>query len=91
MSRALSEVLTEEYSRYGIHVATVIIDGYIDSPGTRSLLDYAGDKPLPSATRPRVLIDPTQIAEAYYFLHTQHRSCWTHEIQVTPFDQIPEH
>lgn len=89
MSRALSQVLTEEYSRYGIHVATVIIDGYIDSPGTRALVNYAGSKPMPSSTKPRVLLDPTKIAEAYYYLHTQDRSCWTHEIQLTPFDQKP--
>lgn len=89
MSRALSQVLTEEYSGYGIHVATVIIDGYIDSPGTRALLDYVGDKPLPSTTRPTLLLDPTKIADTYFFLHTQDRSCWTHEIQVTPFNQKP--
>jgi NAD(P)-dependent dehydrogenase (short-subunit alcohol dehydrogenase family) len=89
MSRALSQVLTEEYSRYGIHVATVIVDGYIDSPGTRALIDYAGSKPLPGSTKPTVLIDPTKIAEAYYYLHIQDRSCWTHEIQLTPFDQKP--
>ncbi|HSV81634.1 MAG TPA: SDR family oxidoreductase [Ramlibacter sp.] len=91
MSRALSQVLTEEYSRFGIHVATVIVDGYIDSPGTRALLDYAGSTPMPGATRPTVLVDPTKIAEAYYYLHTQDRSCWTHEIQLTPFDQVPAH
>jgi NAD(P)-dependent dehydrogenase (short-subunit alcohol dehydrogenase family) len=89
MSRTLSQVLTEEYSQYGIHVATVIIDGYIDSPGTRALLDYAGTKPFPSSTRPRTLLDPRRIADAYFYLHSQDRSCWTHEIQLTPFDQKP--
>ena len=37
MMRALAQVLTEEYSEHGIHVANVVIDGLIDSPGTRSL------------------------------------------------------
>src|SRR6476469_6072304 len=37
LMRALAQVLTEEYSEHGIHVANIIIDGTIDSPGTRSL------------------------------------------------------
>ena len=35
--RTLAQVLTEEYSEYGVHVANVVIDGLIDSPGTRAL------------------------------------------------------
>src|SRR5712671_6122038 len=37
MMRTLAQVLTEEYSEHGIHVANVVIDGTIDSPGTRAL------------------------------------------------------
>src|SRR6478609_2476989 len=37
MMRALAQVLTEEYSEHGIHVANIVIDGLIDSPGTRAL------------------------------------------------------
>src|SRR5205809_6200676 len=37
MMRTLAQVLTEEYSEHGIHVANVVIDGLIDSPGTRAL------------------------------------------------------
>jgi NAD(P)-dependent dehydrogenase (short-subunit alcohol dehydrogenase family) len=36
MMRTLAQVLTEEYSEHGVHVANVIIDGLIDSPGTRA-------------------------------------------------------
>ena len=76
MMRTLAQVLTEEYSRFGIHVANVVIDGLIDSPGTRAL-------PL-AQQRPEMVIDPVKIAEAYHYLHTQDRSCWTHELQLTP-------
>jgi hypothetical protein len=34
--RTLAQVLTEEYSEHGVHVANVVIDGLIDSPGTRA-------------------------------------------------------
>ena len=32
-----------------------------------------------------------KIAEAFYYLHTQDRSCWTHELQLTPFPTKPSH
>ena len=30
-----------------------------------------------------------KIAEAFFYLHTQDRSCWTHELQLTPFPTKP--
>lgn len=81
MMRTLSQVLTEEYSEHGIHVANVVIDGLIDSPGTR-LLPKAQDNP-------RSIMNPVKIAEGFYYLYTQDRSCWTHELQMTPHPNIP--
>ena len=76
MMRTLAQVLTEEYSEYGVHVANVVIDGLIDSPGTREL---------PRAQKnPEAVMNPVRIAEAFYYLHTQDKSCWTHELQLTP-------
>jgi NAD(P)-dependent dehydrogenase (short-subunit alcohol dehydrogenase family) len=83
MMRALAQVLTEEYSEYGVHVANVVIDGTIDSPGTRAL---------PKARKqPDTVINPAKIADAFYYLHTQDRSCWTHELQLTPFPVKPSY
>jgi NADP-dependent 3-hydroxy acid dehydrogenase YdfG len=78
LMRTLAQVLTEEYSEHGVHIANVIIDGTIDSPGTHAL-----------QRNPDALIDPARIAEAFYYLHTQHPSCWTHDIQLTPFVSKP--
>ena len=83
MMRALSQVLTEEYSEHGIHVANVVIDGTIDSPGTRMLPK--------SQQNPDLIMNPVKIAEAFYYLHTQDRSCWTHELQLTPFPTKPSY
>ena len=81
MMRTLAQVLTEEYSEHGVHVANVIIDGLIDSPGTRAL---------PRAQKqPEVVMNPMKIAEAFWYLHTQDRSCWTHDLQLTPFFTKP--
>jgi len=83
MMRTVAQVLTEEYSEHGIHVANIVIDGLIDSPGTRAL---------PRAhNNPDIIINPMKIAEAFFYLHTQDRSCWTHELQLTPFTTKPSH
>jgi NAD(P)-dependent dehydrogenase (short-subunit alcohol dehydrogenase family) len=76
LMRALAQVLTEEYSEHGVHVANIVIDGLIGSPGTNAL-------PV-AQKRPEVVMDPEKIAEAYWYLHTQDRSAWTHELQLTP-------
>jgi NAD(P)-dependent dehydrogenase (short-subunit alcohol dehydrogenase family) len=81
MMRALAQVLTEEYSVHGVHVANVIIDGLIDSPGTRAL-------PI-AQKRPEIIMNPAAIADAFYYLHTQDKSCWTHELQLTPYPTNP--
>ena len=77
----MAQVLTEEYSEHGVHVANVVIDGMIDSPGTRAT---------PRAQQhPEVVMNPVKIAEAFWYLHTQDKSCWTHELQLPPFSTKP--
>jgi NAD(P)-dependent dehydrogenase (short-subunit alcohol dehydrogenase family) len=83
MMRTLAQVLTEEYSEHGVHVANVVIDGTIDSPGTRAMPRVQN--------RPDLVINPVKIAEAFWYLHTQDRSCWTHELQLTPFVTKPSY
>ena len=83
MMRTVAQVLTEEYSELGVHVANVVIDGTIDSPGTRALPR--------NANRGAEIINPVKIAEAFWYLHTQDRSCWSHEIQLTPFPVKPSY
>jgi NAD(P)-dependent dehydrogenase (short-subunit alcohol dehydrogenase family) len=83
MMRTLAQVLTEEYSEFGVHVANVVIDGTIDSPGTRALPR--------NANRGAEIINPTKIADAFWYLHTQDPSCWSHEIQLTPYPTKPSY
>ena len=83
MMRTLAQVLTEEYSEHGIHVANIVIDGTIDSPGTRALTKIQN--------RPELVMNTAKIAEAFWYLHTQDRSCWTHELQLTPFSTMPSY
>ncbi len=83
MMRTLAQVLTEEYSEHGVHVANIVIDGLIDSPGTRAL---------PIAQKhPELIMNPEKIADAFYYLHSQDRSVWTHELQLTPYPTKPSY
>ena len=83
MMRTLAQVLTEEYSEHGVHVANVVIDGTIDSPGTRALSKIQN--------RPELVMNPAKIAEGFWYLHTQDKSCWTHELQLTPYSTMPSY
>ena len=83
MMRTLAQVLTEEYSEHGIHVANIVIDGTIDSPGTRALPKVQN--------RPELVMNPAKIAEGFWYLHTQDKSCWTHELQLTPYSTMPSY
>jgi NAD(P)-dependent dehydrogenase (short-subunit alcohol dehydrogenase family) len=83
LMRTLAQVLTEEYSEHGVHVANIVIDGTIDSPGTRAMPR--------NQNRPDLIINPVKIAEAFWYLHTQDRSCWSHEIQLTPHPVKPSY
>lgn len=81
LMRTFAQVLTEEYSPFGVHVANVIVDGMIDSPGTRH---YGAGVYKADAEK---MLDPMRIADAYFYLHTQDPSCWSHEIQLTPHNR----
>ena len=83
MMRTLAQVLTEEYSEHGVHVANIVIDGLIDSPGTRALSI--------AQKKPEIIMNPASIADAFYYLHRQDKSCWTHELQLTPYPTRPSY
>jgi NAD(P)-dependent dehydrogenase (short-subunit alcohol dehydrogenase family) len=71
--RGLAQSLAVELWPRGIHVAHVIIDGVIDTPGVRKTYK-------PSAKEP--LLKPEAIADAYWSLIQQERSAWTLEIDL---------
>ncbi|EEU38223.1 uncharacterized protein NECHADRAFT_34599 [Fusarium vanettenii 77-13-4] len=75
--RALGQSLAREFHPQGIHVAHAVIDGVIDIPRTKDwqVNDGAEDGK----------IKPEAIAETYWYLHTQHRSAFTHEVDIRPY------
>jgi NAD(P)-dependent dehydrogenase (short-subunit alcohol dehydrogenase family) len=81
--RAVAQALAREFSPKGVHVAHVIIDGVIDG-------DYAR-RHFPAFFKARGAsgrLAPDAIAAAYWELHRQNRSAWTHELDLRPFNEI---
>lgn len=74
--RALAQSMARELGPKGIHVAHVVIDGQIESERYKNLLDKRG---------PDSLLAPDMIAEEYLKLHRQHKSTWTHELDLRPW------
>jgi NAD(P)-dependent dehydrogenase (short-subunit alcohol dehydrogenase family) len=78
--RALAQSMARELGPQGIHVAHVVIDGAIDTAWIRD------NFPERYAAKERDgILDPAQIAEAYWMLHGQKRSAWTHELDLRPW------
>jgi len=78
--RALAQSMARELGPKGIHVAHVIIDGAID---TRFIAENFPER---YATKAQDgILDPEAIAESYWQLHRQHRSAWTHELDLRPW------
>ncbi|KAF2098985.1 NAD(P)-binding protein [Rhizodiscina lignyota] len=78
-ARALTQSLAREFGPQGVHVAHAIIDGGIDVPDA----EHANRN---DAT-PDGKISPYGIAESYWNLHTQHKSAFTQEIDLRPFNE----
>mmetsp|Transcript_21728 Transcript_21728/g.35864 ORF Transcript_21728/g.35864 Transcript_21728/m.35864 type:complete len:232 (-) Transcript_21728:328-1023(-) len=82
--RSLAQSLARELGAKGVHVAHVVIDGPIDTPFVRQIL---GDTKYASMREQGGLIDPDAIAAAYWSLHEQKPSAWTHEMDLRPYSE----
>jgi NAD(P)-dependent dehydrogenase (short-subunit alcohol dehydrogenase family) len=80
--RMVSQSLAREFQPQGIHVAHVVIDGAIRGERFVSRQPEAAAKM--DADR---MLDIDAIAEAYWYLHQQHRSAWTQELDVRPYTE----
>ncbi len=60
----------------GIHVSHVLIDGQVALERTMTKFK---DRPEDS------FLDPAAIADVYWSLHTQHKTTWTHEMDLRPY------
>lgn len=72
--RALAQSMARELSPKGIHVIHTILDAGIFSKRSN-----------PGAEERMSSMHPSQLSDAYFNLHTQHPSAWTHEIDFRPW------
>lgn len=80
--RMLAQSLARTYGPDGIHVAHIVIDGVIDGEMVRSRFgEYIEQMGEDGA------LQPEAIAEAFWSIHSQHRSAWTHELDLRPFKE----
>lgn len=89
--RMLCQTLNAEFASKGIHVAHILVDGPVVSPDTlgtimgperfQELKDTLG-------ARDGMLL-PEKVAETYYHVARQHRSVWTHELDLRSHLDLP--
>jgi len=90
--RMLCQTLNAEFGPKGIHVAHILIDGAVDAPDT--LGKMLGPEQFQQLRETRGmendgLLLPSRIADTYFHLAQQHRSSWTHEIDMRSFSDRP--
>lgn len=91
--RMLCQTLNAEFAPKGIHVAHILIDGAVEAPDTLGKLMLGPDgyeRLLDAKGRGKDgLLIPAEMAETYFHIAHQHRSAWTHELDLRPFSDRP--
>ena len=84
--RMLCQSLNAEFSKDGIHIAHVIIDGAVDAPDTLGkMLGPDLFEKFKEQKGENGMILPEEVAETYLFIAKQKKSTWTHEIDIRAF------
>ncbi|PWB89013.1 glucose 1-dehydrogenase [Methylocystis sp. MitZ-2018] len=80
--RAVAQGLAREFGSKGVHVAHIVVDGVIAGEyAAMTFAEYARSKGADGV----LAVD--DIADAYWALHCQKRSAWTHEMDLRPFKE----
>lgn len=85
--RSLAQIVTREYQASGIHAAHVIVDSPVDGKligGVVRRQWERGNATEKLADVDAHLLQPADLAQVYWFLHSQPRSAWVHELDVRP-------
>ena len=82
--RMLCQSLNAEFASRGVHIAHIVVDCAVDAPDTLGKMLGAERFAELRATKGAAdgLILPEQLAETYWHLAHQHRSAWTHELDL---------
>ncbi len=80
--RAVAHGLAREFGPKGLHVAHVIVDGAIDGELVNTRLPQ-----VKQSLGADGMLQIDALADAYWMLHTQHRSAWTLELDLRPYKE----
>lgn len=81
--RALAQSMARELGPRGIHVVHSIIDGIIDTQFAQDLLGANFE----TRKNDQGIINPKHIADSYWHVHSQEKDCWTHELDMRPYNE----
>ena len=89
--RMLCQTLNAEYASKGVHIAHILIDGAVDAPDTLGKL--LGQELFQKLREDRGLehdglLLPAEMSETYFHIAHQHRSAWTHELDLRAFSDL---
>ena len=87
----LCQTLNAEFAAKNIHVAHILIDGAVDAPDTLGKMLGAELFQKLRETRGMDndgLLLPEKMAETYYHVAQQHRSAWTHELDLRAYSDL---
>ena len=89
--RMLCQTLNAEYAPRGIHIAHILVDGAVDAPDTIGKM--LGPEKFQQLREARGLehdglLLPEKMAETYFHIAHQHRSAWTHELDLRAFSDL---
>lgn len=88
--RMLCQSLNAEFGPKNIHIAHIIVDGAVDAPDTlgKMMGAEAFQKLRETKGAEDGLMLPDEMAETYYHVARQHRSAWTHELDLRSFSDL---
>ncbi|MEM6818081.1 MAG: SDR family NAD(P)-dependent oxidoreductase [Pseudomonadota bacterium] len=83
--RMLCQTLNAEFAAKGIHVVHIVIDGAVDAPDTLGKMlgaeRFQQFREMRGGDKDGLLL-PQEVAETYFHVAHQHRSAWTHELDL---------
>ena len=89
--RMLCQTLNAQFASKGIHVAHILVDGSVDAPDTLGKL--LGPERFQELRETRGmehdgLMLPAKMADTYFHIAQQHRTVWTHELDMRAFSDL---
>lgn len=82
-ARALAQSMAREFGPQGIHVGHIVIDGIVNGNIVNSLAGGLGKMMIRNKGADGALL-PDAVAKAFWMLHEQAPSAWTHEMDLRP-------